>query len=66
MYTQRNTREIIFLTEEIERYTKRHSDLSTKLSKQTPLQRAIEQQKDAANKWVWLEGELTRKSNDAI
>ena len=66
MLTQRNTREISFLTDEIERYTKRRSDLSTKLYEQTQLQRAVEQQQEAANKSLWLEEELTQKSKDTV
>ena len=78
---QRKDREISFLSEEIEKYTKRLSELSAaKLSEQSQLERAlkederlrvresvIEHQKEySVKKCDWLEEELTQKSKDAI
>ena len=78
---QRKDREIGFLSEEIEKYTKRLSELSAaKLSEQSQLERAlkederlrvresvIQHQKEySVKKCDWLEEELTQKSKDAI
>ncbi|KAI6646431.1 Nucleoprotein TPR [Oopsacas minuta] len=78
---QRKDREISFLSEEAEKYTKRLSELSyAKLSEQSQLEKAlkederlrlresaIEQQREhAIKKNEWLEEELTQKCKDAI
>ena len=78
---QRKDREVSFLTEEVDKYTKRLSELSTsKLSEQSQLERVLkeeerlrlrestmEQQKDFESKRSeWLEEELSKKSKEAI
>ena len=78
---QRKDREISFLSEEVDKYTKRVSELSTsKLSEQSQLEKlmredertrlresAMEQQKEYARKRCeWLEEELEQKSKEGI
>ena len=78
---QRKDREVSFLTEEVDKYTKRLSELSTvKLSEQSQLEKALRederlrlressmrQQKEyESNRSEWLGEELSKKSKEAI
>ena len=78
---QRKDREVSFLTEEVDKYTKRLSELSSaKLSEQSQLEKALkederlrlresamQQQKEYESKRSeWLEEELSKKSREAI